>query len=514
MRGGEMRVRAALVAAIIALPLVMAVAQLALRHQATLLDLSPAPYPNGNISDSLYYWHQAESFAAYGLGSGYYTVDEQPASASISPFYTWGMFVPAFYRSIGAMFGWYPASIPIINLALLTLALAAFILLLRPNTAQLLLVAAFVITSNAFHIQYASSMTTVLHLAAGVALSIFVIIILSPHRSGTHGRALIAFVVLLTIALLLLPTWGTLFVFVGAYIGRKSWRRLVLGAVIGGLLFVLLTFMVQTTGAPFPNTLSSIMETLPRSLSDAWALLLANIERNLRDTLRGTIVEVVTRLQVLLLALAALGAWAWSGRQRTSTDLDATPMTLWELAFHAINLGSIYLLMFTLYEQSAGRDYRLFAPRLLLSALVLVGMKRYRTASVLLLTMAAALPFALYDAGAWAEAHISRDANAYYHDQQAQFATVLPYDTDAVSRWCNTVLMSFDYVATRPAVPMAITAGVGLSWMTSPKFEAPARSRYLLLTDDDYQAYADRANLTPLLSVPDGALYLNTAAAC
>ena len=500
-----MRLRLALMLAVIMLPLVMALAQLAVRHQATLLDLSPAPYPNGNISDSLYYWHQASSFAAHGTQSGYYTVNEQPATAAYSPYYTWGIFVPAFYGVFGTLFGWYPASIPLINLLLLTLALAAF-MLLRPTVPQLLLIGGFLITSNAFHIQYASSMTTLLHLALAVLLACFVVRLLNGQRAGS---SLTALVLILLFATLLLPPWGLLFVFVGAYAARRSMRGIILGALIGALVFGILTLFVQSTGAPFPHLLTDFVEAARRSIGDVIQAVIANMGANLRYTLQGSIVEIISRLQVLVFAFAAAVAWLVS--RRKSASLSAWQ---WELAFHALNLGSIYGLTFVLHEQAAGRDYRLFAPRLLLSALVLVGMRRYRIAAVALLTMAIAAPFALYDGGAWAEAHISRDNNAYLREQQAQFAEVMPYAQDAPSRWCNTVLMSFYYVATRPAVPMAVPAGVGLSWGVPSGDAPPARSRYLLLVNEDYETYPDSDSLAPLLTVPDGTLYVNSAADC
>jgi hypothetical protein len=542
----------------------MTVAQLAVRHQATLADLSPAPYPHGTTSDSLYYWHQAASFAAQGMGSGYYTAGEQTAPAAFSPFYTWGMFVPAFYGSIGAVIGWQPASIPIINLVLLTLALALYMRIVRPNVPQLLLLGGFIITSNALHIQYATSMTTVLHLALATVLAGGVIKCLfkrletkrlerfllaslaswrfnlfgfeTPGRQERQDRIqrvqifssllnVLVLVLLLLLSTLLLPTWGTLFVFGGALLLRGHWARVTIGALLGGAVFAVLTLIVQSTGAPFANPLTEMLSAARISPADGLARLLDNISLNLGYTFQGSPVEIVTRLQTLVVALMAMSSWLFPylTPQKQLSTTSRTPLRLrrgdrgevnaWEAAFHALNLGSVYVIALLFYEQTAGRDYRLFAPRLLLSALVLVGMKRYRIATALLLTMALILPNALYDGGAWAEAHISRDANAFYQQQRAAFAAVMPSQPDASSRWCNTLLMSASYLAQLPALPMAVPPGIGLSWGIEAVDGVP-RARYLLLSDADYAAYPDQSALTRLLSVPEGALYQNGVPDC
>ncbi|MDX2141172.1 MAG: hypothetical protein SF123_24020 [Chloroflexota bacterium] len=512
--------RMLLSAVVLALPFALAVAQLAVRHQATLADLSPAPYPNGTTSDSLYYWHQAASFAVQGMRSGYYTVGEQPAPAPFSPFYTWGMFVPAFYGMLGAVFGWQLNSIPIINLVLLTLALALYIAVMRPNIPQLLLLGGFIITSNALHIQYAASMTTVLHLALAVTLASFASWRFEddPERQDARDAkrkpasllSVLFLLCLLLVSTLLLPTWGTLFVFVGALLLRGHWTRVAIGVLVGGGVFAALTLLVQSTGAPFANPLTEMLNAARSSPADGMARLLDNIRLNVSYTLQGSLVEVVTRLQTLLVALIMLAGWVLP----RLTGRWFAGWTRMELAFHALNLGSVYLIALLFYEQTAGRDYRLFAPRLLLSALVLVGMKRYRMAVVLLATMGLVLPNALYDGGAWAEAHISRDGHAFFYETRAALNTVASYDEgNAPARWCNSVLMSFVYVSEMPAVPLAFSPGIGLSWGIEALQPETVQARYLLLTDADAARFP-AWQLGERVSLPGGSLYINNANLC
>jgi hypothetical protein len=494
--------RYALIIAVLALPFSMAIAQLAVRHDATLTDLSPAPYPNGVYGDSLFYWHQSGTFARVGIDGGYYSTAERVAPLSVSPFYAWGIFVPAFYGRVGALFGWQMNSIPLINLLLLTLALAAYIAVVRPNVPQLMLLGGFVVASNALHIHYATSMTTVLNLALGVLLAACFTRALASDSQRTRWLWTTGY--LAAFAALIQPVWGMLLVFVLAYGWRASQRGIIAGIAVGAILFIGLTVLVQATATVYPHTSYFILDALRTAPPRAFELLFANIASNARTAFEGSIVDLGTRAQTVVGALAAVVTGVRGAK---------TTILRWEYAFHAWNLGSIYLFMWIIYDQFGSRDVRQFAPRLLLSALVLIAMKRLRLAMLLLVTMIVLLPFGLYEGGAWTEGHISRDGHAFYTQTRATLERIVPFQAGASSPWCNSVMLSFVYVNELPGVPLAFPFGMGLSWGVESMQPESVQARYLLLTDEDAARFPD-GQLRALQELPGGKLYLNIANLC
>lgn len=116
----------------------------------------------------------------------------------------------------------------------------------------------------------------------------------------------------------------------------------------------------------------------------------------------------------------------------------------------------------------------------------------------------------------WTEWHVSPDKREEYYAWNAEMVEVMAYDPE-VDAWCNTVLHSHSYLFGATSVLLAVDAGIGLSSpLDLPVTEKnlPFKSRYLLLTDDDYERFAPYLNVRELMVVPDGKLYENLDASC
>ncbi|MDX2140393.1 MAG: hypothetical protein SF123_20075 [Chloroflexota bacterium] len=495
---------------IVVLPwLVLGVMLLRLRLPAD--GMTPAAVPFGAFNDGVFYWHQAETFRVAGFNGGIYSVDEQRQVIDSVPFYTWGPFIPMLYGSIGRVFGWALYSIPLINLVLLSLALAAYIWLVRPALLGAALLVLFLGTSNLLLFASTLSLVTVLNAAFAVMYALIFTRLLSPGSTIKRWEWW-AGGLLLLIGSLILPIWGTLFVpYFALLLRNRSVWTILAGVGIGFVCFAAALVAFMLLGAPFPNAASEILANLRISMDAGIERLLLNIRQNLQYHVESTRLENWTRVQVVVLVAIALAlAGRWLSRKRVGWR----DLRVWEWLFHAYHLGFLYLLFITIYLQIGYSDYRQFAPRLLLSTLLLIGLRRYTLAAVVVLSMLPAIVFVYEPARFNMLNHVSADNNAQILEWQSQLSTVLVYDPAAPSPWCNTVMMSQYYVHYELQLLTAIPGGIGLSFDFGDLTGPPFRSRYLLLHDDIYARYASQLTVVPLLEVPQGTLYANAMSAC
>jgi len=512
---------------VVLVPLMVGSALLALVHQATIFDAAPF------WSDELYHWHQSASFGAAGFESGYYTFDEQTARAPIFHYYAWGPFSYAIYGAFARFFGWELYSYTLVNIVLLAIATAYFIYALRLSWQQLgflgLVLASFV----PLIIYLPSSMQQLLHLAIATVLAVGFYRLLVQAVSW-HFQLIFGGFILL--AGLIRPTWAV-FLLPALILARRqrSWRTIALAGGIAVPLILLVSGLFFVSAADFPHYRSGFISGGAGDFFDSALSLLQYVWFNLTIIGEGPLTAVGQRAQLLLLTVMIAfvgGRIVWQHR-RGQQKLQASHITtLWEVAFHLFNLVGFYLLAIALHETIDGRDYRVLAPHLFLSLLLLIAFRRRWIPGIMLASMFA-LFLPVFESNAFDEYVQGTEPrfNGIIHEQyarwQAQLGDLVVYDPDAPNAWCNTVTTSFFYVipyAGESGLLLAIDAGIGLSWAWDwqsngfpvPEFTVPQQfqSRYLMLTDDDFAAWQDRLNLRELLRVQNGALYDNQDAAC
>jgi hypothetical protein len=482
-----------------------------LRLRLPMDGITPAAVPFGPFNDGVFYWHQAETFRVAGFNGGIYSVDEQrPVIESIA-FYTWGPFIPMFYGTVGRVFGWSFYAIPLTNLVLLSLALAAYVWLVRPTLVGAALMVLLLGTSNLLLFASTLSLVTVLNAALAVVYALIFTRLLNPGNMIKRWEWWTAGLLLL-IGSLILPIWGTLFVpYFALLLRSRSGWAVWAGVGVGFVCFAAALIAFMLLGAPFPNAASEILANLRIGINAGIERLLLNIQENLEYYAESTTLENWTRGQVIaLVAITLVLAGWWLLRKRVGWR----DLRVWEWSFHAYHLGFLYLLFVTIYLQTGYIDYRQFAPRLLLSTLLLIGLRRHTLAALVVVSMLPAIAFAYEPARFNVLNHVSGDDNVQIMEWQSQFADVLVYDPAAPSPWCNTVMMSQYYVHYELQLLTAIPGGIGLSFDFGDLTGPPFRSRYLLLHDDIYARYASQLTVVPLLEVPQGKLYANAMSAC
>jgi hypothetical protein len=494
-------------ALLILAPLMVTMGLLMTRQEATYWDLSPL------WTDEAHYWHQAKSFAEVGFTNGYYSVQENPAPAPFSGYFAWGVFIPALYGAFASVLGWYPVSMPLLNLAWLMLTLLVVVIVMRPRIWQSVALSLGIVLLPTFLTTYFSTLLPVLQMVLALWLGVGFVGLLrdeQPNLRG-HGWLLLG----LMIASLVRVTWAFLLLPYALLLVRgRSWRAFVLAIITSGVGMLALVGWYQWTAAPFPNAFNAILATLQNDFSAGIIALLDNINLNVNLLSQGDPVEQWGRWHLALISMALL-PWGLVLVVRGRDQRVMLAKSLgWQIALHSYNLLVTLALVVVLYDIGEWRDLRIIAPRILLSLVLFVGMNQRFLVLVAILPLVFVLPDSLRIHDIWSGFHINPERPAQFEQWSQDLPDVLAYQKDAPSRWCNTVYHSTWYLFNQVPMLMAMPAGMGLTY---PDVEAPTlplRSRYLLLTDDDFALIGDTLEVTRLRDMPNGALYLNADAPC
>jgi hypothetical protein len=475
-------------------------------RQSTLYDLIPV------WVDDVLYWHQAATFSATGFNGGYYTVSEAAALAGFTHFQAWGPFIPVFYGTIARLAGWFLFSLPVVNLTLLTIALAVFIYVTQLGIEQLLLLGALLATYIPFILYAPSSLVEVfqytisLLLAAGFAMLI---------KRQMSSRLFWGFVTFILFASLTRVTWSLLFIpCLWLASRRSSIKDVLLATLQGGVLAAVAVLIYRFTASPYPYAMGAFGGQLGTSPPSALQVLLHNATQNISLIGQGDRLEINLRWQVffvitVFVVLAMIVGLRWKTR---SSEQNAR---LWEYAFHLFVLGSMVAFVILLYDVKEWRDFRMLAAVFLLSLAVMVALKRRWVVLTTVVWMIILMPYGLKIYDIWSGFHVDTAKSQQFVDWREPLKTVLVYDPAAPTPWCNTVLHSAYYIFGPTSVLLAVNPGIGLSSpLLEGQYSFPPKSKYLMLDDDVYNQYASKLHVEPLLDVPQGKLYLNLDAHC
>lgn len=490
------------------IPLMSTVALLRVRHQAALSDLLPV------WVDDVLYWHQAITFSAAGFNGGYYAVSEIPASAAFTHFNTWGPFTPALYGLLARWFGWTLYAIPLVNLLLLTIVLALLLVFVRPGIEQLLLLGAALVVFVPLILYATSSLQEVFQDAVAIALSA-VFFCLLKIKEYPSRRWIIAMGVFIAIVSLTRVTWA--FLLPPAFVLAETQltpRRLLVALLKGSLLLVALLGVYVLTSAPFPGVLSNVMTQFRASPQAGLTSLGDNMALNLSRIGQGDDLEIRMRQIIGVLAVACVGCIGIGlARWKKAAPETRTYLKLYSLCL--LVLGTISLFVIMIYDMKDWRDFRLFAPPLLLVLTLLILFKRRLLAALVLVVLALQVPYALNIYDIWTGYHLDAPKRQQFVDWQEPLKTALAYNPDAPNPWCNTVLHSAYYIFGPTSVLLAVDPGIGLSSpLLEGQYRFPPKSRYLMLDTDTYTNLAAKLHVEPLLDIPGGKLYRNLDAPC
>lgn len=480
-----------------------------------------AAIPTG--SDEIDYWHEIKTFSEVGFNSGYYTYEETSAPASFTHF---GAHGPVFIGVIGLLAkltGWHYSTMTYYNFAIIFIALVTLVYAIPWTRRQFL--ALFIMIGSCWGLLLFLPLTMqeTTHFAIAIlAACIFYQQLANPEPLSLRFKVL------------------AILFFVAAGLIRSSWTFLVLplllldtgnqtrsdylkAIVLAGAVIAIPFFLFVYLSAPYPLNFSRVLlRVFTRSPLEGISVWIQYFVLNMQRLRLGYPLEVINRYQILLLLMAlALGFLAtrlprrsiisrWFKRLSTSSR---------EVYFHWLNLGFILFAQLLLYDVFHTRDYRIFAPHLLLSLLLLLALNRMLLTWGMLAIAVLCTVFFLqtYDAIAHnidqtlgRETASRYEISAQVESFEQTTAGLIVYTPDPVSGWCNTIF-TYDFYPELLTLP----AGIGITTsIDTQNFERQPQSRYLLLRDEDLAPLLDYIEVEPLTTTNRGTLYLNLNAAC
>ena len=196
-------IRSSLIGLILLLPALSLMGMASVYLGQRLADFHP------DDTDAILYWHQIKTFVVAGFSGGYYTIGEVPAAASFTHFFAHGPWYVALYGLIGKAVGWNLWSPMLFDVAAVTLALLAGLLLMRPNSRQLVLALLVLLTYWPLHLYLPVAMQEPFHYAVAILLAgIFYRLLI--HEGAVPHRFLGAALIIILGAALARPTWALL----------------------------------------------------------------------------------------------------------------------------------------------------------------------------------------------------------------------------------------------------------------------------------------------------------------
>lgn len=485
--------------AIAILPVVVVSMLLWVFMGVTIFDYVPARHP-----DEVSYWHQAASLRAVGFESGYYNVDENPASLTLSPYGGWGFVVPMAFAPFTATF----YSHVLLNCVLVIVALFIFDLSVPTKPRDHIALALTAILFVPWLIYLPTNMLEASQYALAVVLATLFYPLLRGEQRRWQWWLLLG---LLVAASFLRVTW--LFLLWPALLLRSSqwsWRMAITQTVVFIALLLPIMAMTMVIAAPFPSFLTDLTDTATISFMAAMGMLLGYALQNLQQFLQPEDYFHVTvqRLQIVVLLVGSvIGVVQYLGRKQHRQ---------WVIPlFNLYNLGIILLILLLFYGFEAWRDFRVLAPHLLLTLLLLIAFARWRLLTVVNGLMLASLPVILlmYAAG-WYLPNYSPRIDELLVQWDERIDAVIQYDPVVPTAWCNTLLRSVEE-RNHTYISLVTDPGIGLSRIFRPQLLNPVQSRYLLLSSADYAVLSQHTTLQHALTIDDNlGLYINLDASC
>lgn len=496
--------------ALLAAALIPAAVLLALLHfqfRASIPDFCPA-----YDIDQYQYWQESAVFGAKGFAGGYFGINELPAKIGGGGAH--GFAAPLLYGVLARLSGGMRMySAPLINLALVTLSLAAFLLLMRASAAYALKSVLFLTTYPPFLLFTLTNFQEGFHYAAAFGLARgFSVLTTDDAGTGRPGRKTVVGLFLFLSALSLVRcTWAILFFPYFLLVFGKGMRGK-LSAVIAGAVFLAVFYLAFSAFVPAwfnapQNNVNVFLPLLHGNLSP----LLQRMNDNLASLadFRNNLESNLMLLETLLFLLATcLGAAIvhMKGRGTGPERKQCVDIAL----FNLFNLGALFAVFFLFYTGSGHNAYRLMSAHFVLSFLLTARYFKNRLMYLPILFNILLLPmflntFHIFLLPAYGDNAETKERIAAFSAQVAPLAVYL----DNSDPWCNTVA---EAVEESGILTLGLPAGFGAQKMLRFPVEGFLKSRFLFIPETSTAPTGQ--DLEFLAATPVGDMYLNRKNPC
>jgi hypothetical protein len=452
------------------------------------------------------------TFVKAGFRGGYFTAVEDPAPASFTHFSTHGPTFPLIQGLWGSVFGWQYDSAPLFNAACITLSIAFFVWIVRPNVLQLVLTLGTLMTFYSFYELIPSNMQEPLHFALGIALgTVFYVAFYRPKKFTRRIR--MGLFIAILVAALIRSSWALLFVPYFLIGIKKRPRYVVMALGKAGLSIVISLWLWRYLCAPYRNLKNAYLMIKVVTAETGVDVLLTNFERNLNQlktplaSFGGLALSSMLQTILLVPIFGVLAVWAF---WRSRGSLRSIKME----AFHIYNLGAIVLSTLIFYFLKEGGP-RVFPLHLLVTLVLLIASNRpifLTLVGAMLVMNLVLLPTALAQMRPTHSDHYKAESRNMADSFRANVDGKLVYQPHA-DGWCNTVLSGLKTYNTWYA---GLPPGIGITLFQTEEEMAnrpPIRSRYILNDAPSMTHLNADAILIKNLTTPPGTnLYLNANA--
>jgi hypothetical protein len=457
------------------------------------------------LSDEVYYWHEALTFARAGLQGGYYTLEEVTNPSGFTPFGPHGAGFVMLYGTVAKFFEWHRHSVLLLNLVVIATGAWVWAAFARVSTAKLWLSVVLLATFWQMVFWASTGMQESFHHAGALIMAALFARALSP-APGTWLTATGA--AILVLFSLVRPTWIVLMPLWMLVTMRESSRRRLIAAVgVSLVVGAVMLLIFNRTVAPYSRGFSFV-EMFNRSPGNP------SVVENLMFNLNRTVtfseyddLEILHRLQYWSFMLATLVAAVALWRRRRWHSPAVTP-----LAVATTTMAALLGLMLLLYSLTNWAEHRVLSAFLLFAALLTLA----APGRVPVLLVTALVVSNLASAGTFRRVFEAKRQEQFVWDRRGVNALEEVLTTHGViyrkgdSRWCNTLL-----TAQEPPHLIAVPAGIGISVVReSDQMSVPPHSRYLLLDESALVHFKRPLRVQPLATLPYGTLYLNLESGC
>jgi hypothetical protein len=461
-------------------------------------------------SDENFYWHQTATFIKTGLAGGYYTMNEQPASLEFLRFYVHGPMFPAIYGAVTSFLGWYYVSGVLVNMVFITAALIFFLWITRADAVKTIILGMLFVTFWPLLFFLPSNMQESLHQALSIVMAGMFYRLFSIQAPPTRLLTWSLFLVI-TLASLLRFTWIILYVpFFLLVLEKRTPLRIVL-AIGQALLTGFIIFVIfRLWSAPYPNFVSELSRYIAvEQYSVAFQAFVRHVSSNLRSLQEGFAGEILLRYQSIFLTIVTGFAFALVIERSVQCDKSVSWKTWLAPFFHLLNVGALLVLTILFYDVGTLVDYRVLAPHLLLSVLLLTRNRMFAVVFIILTNLLGSYFFLnMYE-----EKHAEHFQDYQsLRETRAQFQNLISYKAEQ-NPWCNSLFWG-DYELEDNAYLTTVPAGIGISFsLDDQTLEMPLKSHYVVLKPGN-EHLKDQIHVQYIGSLPDYEVYLNLDGAC
>jgi len=469
-------------------------------------------------SDEMVYWREILTFTTVGFDGGQYSTNEQTARVDSSHFDAHGPAFPVSYGVLGNLFGWQLYTGLIFNIILFTAALIVFIFLTNPNKKQLIILWLVLVTY--FPVWYYLPTTRVESLLMVIAVlmaGLFFKIIIPASRNPFVFAFLF---ILILFAGLIRPSGSFLFIpFFWILIPGFSWKKAIKVLLVSIIPIAIVILFFQYFVSPYPLFSYNFIHSLGISGDNTLDLLFEHVLLNLKSffSTQDAIIFVLLRFQLLwILIVSIIDLYHAARDTRESISFQTRIISF----FNSSNLGIIALSTIILHTVHGGREYRLWAPHLLLSILILTFSSRHRLVlGVIVINLLFWITFGVTFKSTRAGNYSKVDPTTIaFQEATSDFLVFEPVE----NHWCNTSDIS-RYSTQKTWGPwiLMFPEEFGVTWILNWEYfhREELKAKYVLLDpvyieENYWLPIMEDLNLELLTETPIGNLYFNLDSEC